>query len=180
MRAVRNAAESQVGERFIEGVIRDAHFMADLTAAFLNAHGFHPSEPSPPEPLLPADDPLVRQAQTVLLNLAAAIRIARWEQAGLKELLPAELPSATEAFRSVLPAEVGDENGTGPTVTSALSRKVFRVSLERFSNAGLRTIGTDMLLPTHAVSEDELLDALADLLWENRYLRTSGDITDEG
>ncbi len=97
------------------------------------------------------------------------MQILAWERAGLRPELPADLPTAEEAFRNLLPEEASGEEENAPVVPE-LSMKVFQTWLQRFSRSSRETLNTDVLLPAKAVSKDKLLDALADFLWANRHL----------
>lgn len=181
MRAVFDDAQTRSVARFLEAVIRDAYFMADLTAACLTASGYRPAESSlTTRTPIPDDYPAVQQWQGFLLNLAAALRIYAWEQAGLKNVLPADLPSSTEAFGSLIPAETSGSSENCQTIVTPLCQRVFRVWLERFSRASRGAIATDILLPTNTISEDAFLENLADLLWENRHLASTGVVDNGG
>ncbi len=170
MEPIVNDVERRAVQRFLEAVIRDAYYMADLTAAFLEAQGFHPKRKRASSVSAVAEDsPTMTRAHGVLLNLAAALRIASWERAGLRSELPADLPASSEAFQNLMPSEVPGSSQDAP-VTAELSERVFRTWLQRFSRSSRAALSTDVLLPANTVSEDELLDALADFLWENRHL----------
>jgi hypothetical protein len=109
----------------------------------------------------------------MLLNLAAALRIAEWERAGLRSSLPADLPTASAAIRSALSPETADTaNGSAATATD-LSARVLRTWLEMFSYASRESLDTDVLMPVKSVAADELLESLADFLWTNHNLGAS-------
>jgi hypothetical protein len=84
-------------------------------------------------------------------------------------LIRRSLLTAKEAFQSLLPPETSEDPENTPIVPE-LSMKVFRIWLQRFSRSSRATLNTDVLLSTKEVSEDDLLDGLADLLWANRHL----------
>ncbi len=163
---VVDEAQKRSVEKFIEAVIRQARYQADLAAAFLLASGYRPcNKQLDPQHSLPEDHPTRQRAEHFLLNLGAAMQIAAWERAGLRPELPADLPTAEEAFRNAL--ATGAEK---PHLELELQSRVFRTWLQLFSRSSRRALGADILLPVSAVSEDELLEALADLLWNNRHL----------
>ena len=170
-----DAAQRRSVEKFLEAVIRDAHYKAKLAAAFLKECGFRPSKGrSNSTPSLPEGHRTRQRAECVLLNLGAAMQILAWERAGLRSELPPDLPTAEEAFQKLLPEETfGDEENT--PVVPELSMKVFRTRLQRFSRSSRATLNADVLLPAKSVSKDELLDALADFLWANRHLTDAKD-----
>ena len=171
MQPAVNDAEQRAVLKFLEAVIRDAHYMADLTAAFLKAHGSRARENRASSEQVPVEDtPLTRRAEGVLLNLAAALRIASWERAGFRPALPADLPSSYEAFRNLVPPEMPEATEGARAAVPELSLKVFRTWLRFFSRTSHAALSTDILLPMQTVTEDELLDAVADFLWNNRHL----------
>jgi len=155
-------------------VIRDAEFMADLTAAFLRAQGYRPRRRSVGSAdALSLETPVVRQAKGFLLNLAAALRLARWEHSGLRPHLPGSLTSAAEAFRNLVPPRDDVTDPDEAETIPPLSREVFRTWVERFCRTGQTSIGADVVLKQDSVSESDLLDSLADFLWEHRHLALS-------
>lgn len=159
-------AQNRSVEKFIEAVIRQAHHQAELAAAILHASGYRPCRRQPnPEHLLPEGHPTRQRAECLLLNLGAAMQISAWERAGLRPELPGDLPTAEEAFQNLLPGD-----SVNAPVVSELSLKVFRTWLQRFSRSSRGALGTDIVLRGAAVCEDELLEALADLLWNHRQL----------
>jgi hypothetical protein len=170
-------AERRSVERLLEGIIRNAHYKAHLAAAFLNSCGYRPKKNQARTiSTRQEDDSLRQRAEKFLLNLGAAMQILVWERAGLRPELPAELPTAEEAFRKLLPPEAAGDS-TNALVEPELSMMVFRTWLERFSHTSRETLNTDVLLPTRSISKDELLDAMADFLWANRHLADAKEVT---
>jgi len=181
MRAIinDNGAERLAVQRFLEAMIRDAIYMADITADFLEACGCRPSRKKGDTDNVPLEihpmpkmSPIMRQAHGFLSNLAAALRIASWERAGLRSELPPDLPTTDEAFQRLLPSEISDSS-EGELVEPELSAQVFNTWLQRFSRSSRASLGTDIVFPPiHAVAEDEdtLLDALADFLLKSSRL----------
>jgi hypothetical protein len=162
--------ERRTVENFLEAVIRDAYYMADLTAAFLKSQGFRPRRKhGRTSCVLCEGSPASTRVQGFLLNLAAALRIAAWERAGLQPDLPADLPNSAEAFQNVVPAEVPNDQEDAPFMP-ALYAKVLQTWLQRFSRSSRAALNADIMLPVKAVSEDELLDGLAEFLLANRHL----------
>ena len=170
MQPIVDDAQKRSVEKFIEAIIRNARYKAQLAAAFLEAQGFRPKKERVCSPSVEAENsPTRMRAQGFLLNLGAALQLASWERAGLRSELPADLPTSSEAFQNLVPPQVLGSSDGAP-VTPDLSMKVFKTWLQLFSRSSRATLNTDVLLPTKAVSEDELLDALADFLWANRHL----------
>ncbi|QDU01716.1 hypothetical protein V6x_13980 [Gimesia chilikensis] len=154
--------------RFLEGVIRDAEYMADLTGRFLQAQGYRPKRRSK-QPGCAKEVP-TGPAADFLLNLAASLRIAVWENAGLTDWLPNPLPPSRESYRATLSQFVESRDGDRLENTRSLALQVFRTYHEQFAHTSRAELNTDVLLQCDGATEDELLDALADLLWENRHL----------
>lgn len=101
-----------------------------------------------------------------------------WENAGLTDRLPQCLPPSREAYRAAL-SQFDESDEGGPHESSrALAVQVFRTYHERFAHSSRAELGTDVLLLTDGATEDELLDAVADFLWEHRHL-ASGDAVGE-
>jgi hypothetical protein len=164
-------AEQRAVLRFLEVIVRDAFYMADLTSAFLKAHGFRARKSCAGSKQVSAEDtPQARRAKGFLLNLAAALRVASWDRAGFRPSLPADLPTWSEAVKNAVPPETPDIANNSVATTTDLPARVFRTWLQRFSRSSRATLNTDVLLSTKGVSEDDLLDALAELLWANRRL----------
>ena len=86
-------AQRRSVEKFLEAVIRDAHYKAKLAAAFLKYCGYRPSKSAVGHstPSLPEDHRTRQRAECFLLNLGAAMQILAWERAGLRSELPAGL-----------------------------------------------------------------------------------------
>jgi hypothetical protein len=161
-------SEQIVAARFIAAVVSEAHYVADLVAAFLKAHGYTPHEPSAAEPRF-SDGPLIRQAKGTLLNLGAALRLWQWENAGLRGHLPKTLPSSTDAFRNVVPPKEAEQR------VPPLALAVFDTWVREFCRGGRAVLGTDVILKQDSLCEEHLLDALADFLWDHRHLAKRED-----
>jgi hypothetical protein len=169
--------ETLVAAGAVQAVIYDAHYMADLVTAFLKTQGYRPLKTCAGSVAgevccdsTSENSSVIRRAKTFLLNLAAALRLAQWERGRLRPSLPADLPIAIEAFRNAVPPEIDGPAEPAHSIMSELSLQVFRTCHQRLSWSSRATLGIDVLLPTQAPSEDELLDGLADLLWNNRHL----------
>ena len=157
--------------RAVEAVVCEAHYMADLTVAFLRGAGYRPRRNRKKSGAAePEDSGSIGQAKGFLLNLAAAIRIAVWEHAGFRPHLPSDVHSLSEASRHLIPPPSNEPAADTSSTVPELARTVFRVQAQQFLHSGRKELGTDVLLPLQAPSEDELLEGLADLLWNNRHL----------
>ena len=114
-----NDAERLAVQRFIEAILHDAIYMADITAEFLKAQGYRPSRKKVDTQglLLKVEpskmSPVILRAHGFLLNLAATLRLATWERAGLRSELPPDLPTVDEAFQRLVPPEASQEPESG-------------------------------------------------------------------
>jgi len=170
MKPIIDDAQRRSVERFVDAVIRNARYKAQLAAAFLESCGIRPKKKrANSDSPLPEDSATRMRAECFLLNLGAAMQILAWERAGLRSELPTDLPTIAEAFRNLMPAEAPSPSDN-TTTKPELSMKVFRIWLQRFSRSSRSALSTDVLLPVNAVSEDKLLDELADFLLANRHL----------
>lgn len=142
-----DAERRWVEQRIIE-IIQQAELDADRVADFLDARGV----PRSSEDDSPATPDEAEAASAILLNLAAAIRLASWERAGLTPYLPAELPSSDAALTAL-------DQCSPPT---SVSRLVFQTLLERFIQGGQSALGTDIIMASP--TSTDLLDELAALL----------------
>ena len=114
----------------IEAIIRDAEFMADLTASFLDQLGFLP-------PLKQRRKEPVALPCEFLLELAAVLRLALWERAGLRDRLGRDLPPAEQALddlfaRFAQESPVARSDGT----SAGLVMEVFKTTLSRLAWGG--------------------------------------------
>jgi hypothetical protein len=153
-------ARNRTAVELIEYTIRDAEYMASLVIAFLEGLGMLPPRGQRrPNPVgLPAE---------FLLELAAVLRIAAWERAGLRDSLCRGLPPAEEAlddlFRRYVPV-AGLEQPERRSSTLAMD--VFKISLSRLAWEARGALRTDVVLDRPA--DDLLLESMADFLWEHR------------
>lgn len=171
MQTTERSLEERRAARIIEAVIREAYAQADLVTQFLKALGYWPKKKrSQDPPGIPHDSQATARAEGFLLNLGAALRIALWERAGLRPLLPDDLPTASEAFRNLMPAEDAVTAEHSQRAMPELARKVSEVHSRHFVLDGLATVGADIARPAAPVPEDEFVEALADFLWKHRHL----------
>jgi len=170
--------QRQAIARSVEAVIQQAARDADLVGQFLLSHGYQPTGGRGDAPNQAAQpSPAMNGASMLLLNLAAALRIARWERQSIKSRLPETLPDSTVALKATLAAtNAAPDDRAAPR--PALHQQVFTIWLKHFSRQGSQQLGTDVLMNPADVNPDALLDTLADLLWQHRHLtNTSEDIT---
>ena len=111
---------------------------------------------------LPEDHlPRGRQTPHFLLQLAAALRLRRWEAEGFFFHREVGLPEADQAVREALVSP--NAVAADPT---AFCLAVLRLTVERFAWSGPRELGVDVAV--NEANEDSLLEALAEFLWAHR------------
>ncbi len=160
------AAHENLGaRRVIEATIRDAHHAADLVTVALREAGYKSAKRRKDSEEKAAEGPMIHKAKVMLLNLGATLRIAEWERAGVKSCLPATLPDSLEALGEIIP-----DDGVKLDTSQPFSVAVLKTLLTRFTLSGRAELGADVLLECAGLDKDELLDALADLLWQHRHL----------
>jgi hypothetical protein len=148
---------AKIPPELIAATIREASRDAEMTAGFLDALGQVPGlEWLAKKPVrLPAD---------ILLGIGASMRLLAWETQGIHVHRDAGLPSATEAlvlvFRSYADPEAGSQ-------IQALRARVSGLFFEQFAWTGGLEWGADVVLG--GVNEDDLVDAMAKLLWDHRH-----------
>jgi len=143
-----------VPPELVTAIVEDAARDADHVGLFLRTIGL---EGSPHCPIhLPA---------AFLLDLGAALRLLEWERRGLQVHLEVGLPSAKQALRDVFQAFAAP---SGPAVAPArsLTYRVMILFVERFAWNARVELDADITLDEP--EEDQLLEALADFLWEHR------------
>lgn len=139
---------------------RNAIEDADQVVALLSELGFREPAPGHPPVRLPA---------AFLLGLGLALRLSLWEARGLRVHRDAGLPSAAEVLDGVVRQTAVSLNDTPPAAVDyvrQLLRDVLRVAAERFAWSGPALLGADVVVGD--VDEDQLLDALARLVWDVR------------
>jgi hypothetical protein len=100
-----------------------------------------------------------------LMYLGFALRLLIWEQCGLQVHRDAGLPPARDILRDVFLAP-GDPAAAARI--AQLPGQVMALFIQRFAWAGRRELGTAMVLDP--ADEEQALEALADFLWDHRYL----------
>jgi len=147
---VTETDESADARTIIEAVIREAQESAVVVGRFLQS----------------VDSSVVRcLSHDILLKLDAWTRIFRWERAGVSGHLESGIPSSAEVL-----ADVEREFRGQPAVypVQELGRRVFVFALQSMSWRLNATYLEAEIIDTTA--PEELLDALAQLLWANRHL----------
>jgi hypothetical protein len=161
-RIVAPSVATRPARELIEAVVRDAQFMADLTAGFLDRLGALP-------PLKQRRKAPVALPDGFLLELAAVLRIGLWERAGLRDRLGLDLPPADQVLDDLVarftqvPVEMRPER-----TCAGIVMDVFRTTLDRLAWGGRGELHADVVLGEH--DDELLLEALADVLWEQRHV----------
>ena len=123
-----------------------------MVIAFLEALGLHATPNAPIR--LPAD---------FLLSLAGAMRILRWQLAGLSHQLHPCLPSPSEVI-----VRAAKQAKRGQRMTGAqLWRRLVTVGVNRLAWRGLPDLGADVVLDLP--DENTLVEAIAQFFWEHRH-----------
>jgi hypothetical protein len=150
----RVAADSRVNTLAIEviaRVMRQACDDAEMVIALLRRLGMSPSSSEFP-----------RMPNSLLLDLAAACRLAVWERAGVTIHREAGLPSAEEALRLAFEACVSRQIvgglGFGP--------QIMALNITHFAWSGPVDLRAEVLLGVP--DEDALVDAMAQFLFDRR------------
>ena len=140
----------------INAVKADALRDADRVERFLRVLGF-----------LPILHYLIRHRPGFMVDLAAALRLLAWEQAGLDPKAVARLPSARTALLNVLLSLKQSSIGLNEAVGSgSLIQNVMGAFIDHFAWCAGAELHADVTLGE--VDEDAILEALADFLWAHR------------
>ena len=150
---------SALPPELVEATAREAARDADRVGQLLHELGFVPSPGRP-----------VRLPAAFLLDLGAALRLLGWELGGLHVHRDAGLPPAEQALHDAF-GLLAPKSGAEPRHSVELSRKVVALFAERFAWLGRHDLDADVMLDDH-VDEDDLVGALAELLWNARHARS--------
>jgi len=143
----------------LEGFVQHARYMADLVGRFLTVNPFFRRL------IAGNNDKVLHLPAPFLLELGAILYLATWEHAGLQPYLPAGLPSARDAFQRLV--ERWSSCGV-PADSGALLQQVLITWWSRFAWHSLAQLNVDVLMAAHG--DDQLLEDLADFLWDHRHL----------
>jgi hypothetical protein len=102
------------------------------------------------------------------VELAAILQLKAWEKAGLRDFLPADLPSCEEALTDLI-----HRTRTAPrdfTVAggSQLPPMVIFACVNQFAWAAPNLLDADVVL-SDGVDENLMVEAIAQLLWSHRH-----------
>ena len=154
------------GAELIEAIVRDAHFLADLTAGFLERIAVLP-------PRKKRQKTPVALPREFLLELAGVLRLALWEGAGLRDCLGRDLPAAEPALHNLLAHYASESQGPGASGDShGLARDIFKIALCRLAWAGRAELHADVVLDEP--DDDFFLNQMAGYLWANRHAGAPG------
>jgi hypothetical protein len=110
---------------------------------------------------------LIRHRPGFLLDLAAALRLLAWEEAGLDLKAFARLPAARAALLNVLQSLTQSVIGQHEAVkVDSLLQDVMGAFFDYFAWSARVELDVDVTLGE--VDEDAVLEALADFLWAHR------------
>lgn len=106
-----------------------------------------------------------------LLELAAVAQLNYWEFQGLRGLLPSEVPSAAEASSDLYRRTTTDPGQFYNGNETPLARQVMQIWIEHFHWLEPGLVQAEIIVG-HA-DEDQMIEALAQLLWQNRHARST-------
>jgi hypothetical protein len=150
----------------IEAIIRDAHFLADLTADFLERTAVLP-------PLKERQKTPVALPREFVLELGAILRLALWEGAGFRDCLGPDLPAAESALHNLLACLASEPHEPWASGDSqGLARVIFRIALCRLAWAGRAELHADVVLDEP--DDDFFLKQVAAYLWAHRHAGAPG------
>ena len=144
----------------VEATAREAARDADRVGRLLHELGFVPSP----------DRPVRLPARHSWTHVAAALRLVGWVQGGLHVHIDAGLPPAEQALHDAV-GLLAPESGAEPRHSVELSRRVVALFADRFAWLGRSDLDADVVLDDH-VDADDLVGALAELLWNARHARS--------
>jgi hypothetical protein len=149
----------EISDACVAAVISRADYVATLTGEFLTALGLIPNKAKTADGVwgLPAG---------FLLELGAMLQLAVWELAGIRTHLNAGLPSAHEAAADLTRRASENPSSFNDNQSAILLRRLFPLWVERLAWNGQTQFGTEVQIDT--VGEDELVDRLAEFLWQHR------------
>ena len=141
-------------EPFVRAIVQHAERLACLTAACLKSIEFFQTKP-------------IRLSEAFLLELAAMIELVFWERWDLCRQLPVDLPTSREAADQLMDrCKKGATAFEDPNDTP-LHHRMLRVWREHFAWDAWQHLETEILIGE--VDEDEIVDVMANFLWENRH-----------
>lgn len=144
----------------IGSVCRNAEFQADLAAACLKAIDQRLRDAG-------HEDGCSGLPAAFLLELAAVAQLKYWELRGLRQLLPSEVPTASDASADLHRRVVLDPQKFFKGIDAPLARQIHQVWIEHFHWLEPELIEADIVIGR--VDEDKAVEALAQLLWQNRH-----------
>lgn len=145
----------------VAAFIGDAEHMAQLVRGFLT-NWFKGLGLGKKRPSLPAE---------FLLELAGVIRIAHWQRAGLLDAMGERFPPWQDLLEQLMrrlmeaPASFCFDPRTSP---APLCRRSALIWFRRCSWSASREVGVDLVV--RPLSVDDMLTAVANLLWNYRHL----------
>lgn len=145
---------SGFSDSLVTAVARNAAFVAELTAATLDASGLFVADSIP------------RLPRGFLLELAAVLQLGLWERQGIVIHQQAGLPSFASAAKSLALRAKEGPTAFSSNEATVLSRSVLVCWIEHFAWDSSSIWGCEMIVGD--ADEDEFADMLAEFLWDNR------------
>lgn len=145
-----------------EAAARRAEKMAQRTGEFLHSLGLAPTKPS--------DEPIFLPGE-FLLELAAILQRADWEESGLADSIGEGLSPALDDLRPLLDRLIhcpdSFRGGDAGVENARLSQQTLRLWLQRCAWTGSELMESDIAIGD--LDDDELVERLAKVLWEHRH-----------
>ena len=105
----------------------------------------------------------------LLMELAAILQLRDWMQNGLCECFPEQTDAAFAAMDISLKAFQANPNAfAGQEELPPLAEAIFKIWESYCAWAGLEELDADVLLKASEADEAQLLEELADFLWDHR------------
>ena len=144
----------------LNAVRRNAEFQADLTVACLDALDQRIRDAGYAEGCQ-------RLPRSFLLEFAAVAQLKHWELQGLGGLLPSDVLSAAEASSDLYQRTTTDPGQFFHGGETPLSRQVMQIWIDHFHWLEPGLVEAEIIVG-HA-DEDQVIEMLAQLLWQNRH-----------
>jgi len=132
-------------------ITRRAEFHADLVGRYLTQNAAKAERGFP---------------AAFLLDLAAVLQIGLWEKKGLHEHIAADLPSYAEATATLAARAERSASEFSGLSSAVLSSRVLRAVIYNMAWEAPELLGAELVVDVN--EEDELINLLADFVWNNR------------
>jgi len=146
-----NKGSLGIPDVLIQAVVRNAERCADIAGASLVA-------------IFPGE--LVSLPKAFLLEFSAILQLGMWERQGLRQFLPADIPSFLDSARQLgQRARKGSGEFEGANA-APLSRQVLQTWIDHFAWEGPDLLQAEIVVG-EVDDEDGFADLLAGFIWEH-------------